>query len=101
MSKEQEAEVAEDKNASSQSSEGPACADDKQGGEEEPGGVVVPAPKKARKRVVAKKVVMETAAPPAFGIDITDPLFFAGLSVMHRKAKQEERKTKLSSLPIA
>ena len=94
---EEPAEVADDKNAS-QSSEGPACADDKQGGEEEP--EVAAAPKKPRKRVVAKKVVMETA-PPTFGIDITDPLFYAGLSVMHRKAKQEARKTKLSSLPIA
>ena len=89
-------EVADDKNAS-QSSEGPACADDKQGGEEE----FVAAPKKApRKRVVAKKVAMESA-PPAFGIDLSDPLFFAGLSVMHRQAKQEVRRTRLSSMSIA
>ena len=95
---EEPAEVADDKNAS-QSSEGPACADDKQGGEEP---VVAATPRKAprKKTVVAKKVVMETV-PPAFGIDITDPLFFAGLSVLHRKAKQEVRNTKLSSLPIA
>ena len=97
---EEPAEVADDKKAS-QSSEGPACADDKQGGEE-PEVVTAPTAKKVpRKRaVVAKKVVMETV-PPTFGIDITDPLFYAGLSVMHRKAKQEARKTKLSSLPIA
>jgi len=95
MSNDAQADVADDKNAS-QSSEGPACAEDKQGGEE-----FVAAPKNPRKRaVVAKKVAMETA-PPAFGIDITDPLFFAGLSVLHRKAKQEVRNTKLSSLPIA
>ena len=94
MSNEAPAEVADDKNAS-QSSEGPACAEDKQGGEES-----VAAPKAPRKRTVVKKVAMESA-PPALGIDITDPLFFAGLSVMHRQAKQEARKTKLSSLPIA
>ena len=95
MSNEAPAEVADDKNAS-QSSEGPACAEDKQGGEEE----FVAAPKAPRKRTVVKKVAMESA-PPAFGIDITDALFFAGLSVMHRQAKQEARKTRLSSLPIA
>jgi len=94
MSNEAPAEVADDKNAS-QSSEGPACAEDKQGGEE-----FVAAPKAPRKRTVVKKVAMEST-PPAFGIDITNPLFFAGLSVMHRQAKQEARKTRLSSLPIA
>jgi len=101
MSEESPAEVADDDKNASQSSEGPACADDKQGGDpsEEP---VVTAPRKAarKKTVVAKKVAMETA-PPAFGIDITDPLFFAGLSVLHRKVKQEAHKTKMSSLPIA
>ena len=96
MSNEAPAEVADDKNAS-QSSEGPACADDKQGGEEE----FVAAPKAPRKRTVGKKKVAMESAPPAFGIDITDPLFFAGLSVMHRKAKQEVRNARLSSLPIA
>ena len=95
MSNEAPAEVADDKNAS-QSSEGAACADDKQGGD-----VAAPAAKAPRKRTAVKKKVAMESAPPAFGIDITDPLFFAGLSVMHRKAKQEVRKTKLSSLPIA
>ena len=100
MSKEEEeapvTEV-EDRNAS-QSSEGPACADDKQGGV--PSEAAAKKAQPPRKRV--KKVVMETPPPPppAFGIDINDPLFFAGLNVMHRKAQQEIRKTKLSSLPI-
>jgi len=93
MSNEAPAEVADDKNAS-QSSEGGACAEDKQGGES-----FVAAPKNPRKRaVVAKKV---ESAPPTVGIDITSPLFFPHLSAIHRQAKQEARKTRLSSLPIA
>ena len=97
MSKEEEAPVTEveDKNVS-QSSEGPACADDKQGGV--PSEAAAKKAQPPRKRV--KKVMMETPPPPTFGIDINDPLFFAGLNVMHRKAQQEIRKTKLSSLPI-
>ena len=95
MSSDTQAEVADDKNAS-QSSEGPACAEDKQVGEEE----FVAVHKAPKKRTMVKKVAMESA-PPALGIDITSPLFFAGLSAIHRQAKQEARKTRLSSLPIA
>ena len=91
MSNEAPAEVADDKNAS-QSSEGGACAEDKQGGES----FVAKAPRK--RAVVAKKV---ESAPPTVGIDITSPLFFPHLSAIHRQAKQEARKTRLSSLPIA
>ena len=96
MSNEAPAEVADDKNAS-QSSEGGACAEDKQGGEEE----FVAAPKNPRKRAVAAKKVVAATAPPTVGIDITSPLFFPHLSSIHRQAKQEARKTRLSSLPIA
>ena len=98
MSKEEEetpVPEVEDRNAS-QSSEGPACADDKQGGV--PSEAAAKKAQPPRKRV--KKVMMETPPPPTFGIYINDPLFFAGLNVMHRKAQQEIRKTKLSSLPI-
>jgi len=94
MTNEAPAEVADDKNAS-QSSDGGACAEDKHGGEEES----VAAPKNPRKRAVAAKKV--ESAPPTVGIDITSPLFFPHLSSIHRQAKQEARKTRLSSLPIA
>jgi len=95
MSNEAPAEVADDKNAS-QSSEGGACAEDKQGGES-----FVAAPKNPRKRAVVAKKVVAATAPPTVGIDITSPLFFPHLSAIHRQAKQEARKTRLSSLPIA
>ena len=91
--------VADDKAISaSQASDGPACADDKQGA---PVGVAeapsVEPPVATKKKIVKKVVAFEEPRPST---DISDPLFFARLNVIHKKTQQEARRSKLSSLAI-
>ena len=86
----------------------PASVELKQGvaaGEAE---VAAAAPKKKRAPTATprKKKVVEETRPlvepetPRHSVSIEDPLFFAGLNVVHRKMQQDARRTKLSSLPI-
>ena len=86
----------------------PASVELKQG---EAGGVEVAASAPKRKRAPTatprkKKVVVEETRSlvepetPRHSVSIEDPLFFAGLNVVHRKMQQDARRTKLSSLPI-
>ena len=88
-----------------QSSDGPACTDDRQGS----GGadaVVVASPAvadtkpKRRTRAPAKKVAMEAPFVRP-DVDIHDPLFFAGLNILHKRLEVDARRTRFSSMPIA
>ena len=87
----------------------PVCVDDKQGGDVAGGEVIVgdtpvasdPKPKRQRApRATPKKVIME-AVPVRNSVDVNDPLFFAGLNILHRRLETEARRSKLSSMPIA
>ena len=66
----------------------------------------VSAPKRKRAptatpRKKKKDVLVEVEpATPRHSVDITDPLFFPRLNVVHRKMQQDARRSKLSSLPI-
>ena len=51
---------------------------------------------KKRTRAPAKKVAME--APP---VNVTDPLFFAGLNILHKRLEADARRTRFSSMSIA
>jgi len=68
--------------------------------------VVASAPKRKRAptatpRKKKKDVLVEVEpATPRHSVDITDPLFFPRLNVVHRKMQQDARRSKLSSLPI-
>ena len=71
--------------------------------------VAASAPKRKRAPTATprkKKVVPEETSPvvepatPRHSVSIEDPLFFAGLNVVHRKMQQDARRTKLSSSPI-
>ena len=71
--------------------------------------VAASAPKRKRAPTATprkKKVVAEETSPvvepatPRHSVSIENPLFFAGLNVVHRKMQQDARRTKLSSLPI-
>ena len=103
-----EAVAADDNKISSHSAAEPASVELKQGGPDAE--VAAAAPKKKRAPTLSatprkKKVVMESGpvvepATPRHGVSIEDPLFFAGLNVVHRKMQQDARRTKLSSLPI-
>ena len=70
--------------------------------------VAASAPKRKRAPTATprKKKVVEETRPlvepetPRHSVSIEDPLFFAGLNVVHRKMQQDARRTKLSSLPI-
>ena len=86
----------------------PVCVDDKQG-DVAAADVVVgdspvapdPKPKRQRApRATPKKVIME-AVPVRNPVDVNDPLFFAGLNILHRRLETEARRSKLSSMPIA
>ena len=104
-----EAVAADDKKISSHSAAEPASEELKQGGPDA-GEVEVAAAAPKKKRAPAatprkKKVVVESGpvvepATPRHSVSIEDPLFFAGLNVVHRKMQQDARRTKLSSLPI-
>ena len=100
-----EAVAADDKKISSHSAAEPASEELKQGGPVAE--VAVAAPKKKRAPAATprkKKVIMESRPvepeTPRHSVSINDPLFFAGLNVVHRKMQQDARRTKLSSLPI-
>jgi len=96
-----------------QSSDGAAaCVDDRQGSDTD--AVVVassaasaPAvadkkPKRQRApRAPTKKVAMD--APPCcrHEVDVNDPLFFAGLNILHKRLEAHARRTRFSSMPIA
>ena len=112
-----EAVAPEEKKISSQSAApsagGRASVEVKQGeaGEAgEAGEVVASAPKRKRaatatprkKKVVAPEETSPLVEPatPRHSVSIEDPLFFAGLNVVHRKMQQDARRSKLSSLPI-
>ena len=68
--------------------------------------VAASAPKRKRAptatpRKKKKDVLVEVEpATPRHSVDITDPLFFPRLNVVHRKMQQDARRSKLSSLPI-
>ena len=103
-----EAVAADDKKISSHSAAEPASEELKQGGPDA-GEVEVAAAAPKKKRAPAatprkKKVVMESRPvepeTPRHSVSIEDPLFFAGLNVVHRKMQQDARRTKLSSLLI-
>ena len=101
-----EAVAADDDKISSHSAAEPASVELKQGGPDAE--VAAAAPKKKRAPAATprkKKVVVESGpvvepATPRHSVSIEDPLFFAGLNVVHRKMQQDARRTKLSSLPI-
>ena len=88
-----------------QSSDGPACTDDRQGSGADADVVASPAvadtkPKRQRTRAQAKKVAM--AAPFVRpDVDVHDPLFFAGLNILHKRLEVDARRTRFSSMPIA
>ena len=105
-----EAVAPEEKEISSQSAEpsagGRASVEVKQGEASGAGeAVAVSAPKTKRAPTATprkKKVVSPVVEPatPRHSVSIEDPLFFAGLNVVHRKMQQDARRSKLSSLPI-
>ena len=86
-----------------------ACADDRHGSGADAGVVASPTdsspavadtkPKK-RTRAPAKKVAMEAPLVRPV-VDVTDPLFFAGLNVLHKRLEADARRTRFSSMPIA
>ena len=92
----------------SASAGGRASVELKQGDAAAEAEVAASAPKRKRAPTATprkKKVVEETSpvvepATPRHSVSIEDPLFFAGLNVVHRKMQQDARRTKLSSLPI-
>ena len=94
-----------------QSSDGAAaCADDRQGSGADAVVVASPTasspavadtkPKRQRTRAPAKKVAME-APPVRPDVDVHDPLFFAGLNILHKRLEADARRTRFSSMPIA
>jgi len=90
-----------------QFTDAPACVDDKQGcaGADVVVGdtPVAPDPKPKRQRApraTPKKVIME-AVPVRNSVDVNDPLFFAGLNILHRRLEAEARRSKMSSMPTA
>ena len=107
-----EAVAPEEKEISSQSTSAGGCAsvEVKQGEASEAGEageaeVAVSAPKRKRAATATprkKKVVSQVVEPatPRHSVNIENPLFFAGLNVVHRKMQQDARRSKLSSLPI-
>ena len=55
---------------------------------------------KKRTRVPAKKVAMEAPLVRPV-VDVHDPLFFAGLNILHKRLEADARRTRFSSMPIA
>ena len=102
-----EAVAPEDISSQSAPAGGRASEEVKQGGASEAGEVEVAASAPKRKRAPTatprkKKVVSPLVEPatPRHSVDITDPLFFPALNMVHRKMQQDARRSKLSSLPI-
>ena len=87
-----------------QSSDGPACADDKHGADAVAADPPMPAPavtKPTRQRAPRTKKVAMADPPVRSEIDVHDPLFFAGLSILHKRLETDSRRTRFSSMPIA
>ena len=85
------------------SSDGPACADDKHGAD-----AVVDPPvpasadtKPTRQRAPRAKKVAVANPPVRSEIDVHDPLFFAGLNILHKRLEADSRRTRFASMPIA
>ena len=57
-------------------------------------------PKRQRTRAPAKKVAMATSHVRP-DVDVADPLFFAGLNILHKRLEADARRTRFSSMSIA